>query len=293
MEPTEPKTRQPGMRAEEHAPERGPLLRANLELSGQALAVQQMFDRIAPRYDLLNRLLSFRQDVKWRRTLVRRLPTLSPQQQGGHQEASGAAAPEGCSLLDLACGTGDVVSEVMARRPDYGRIVGFDLSREMLSRAALRLAPGDRGVRGPALQWIQGTATRLPFADQSFDAVTMAFGLRNVDDRASALAEMARVVRPGGRVFILEFFPLPASIMGFLFEFYFKRVLPLIGGLVSDGQAYRYLPDSVASMPTLRAFCQQVTGAGLQVTGTTSWLFGGCCLVEMQPIARSHTGSGQ
>jgi demethylmenaquinone methyltransferase/2-methoxy-6-polyprenyl-1,4-benzoquinol methylase len=259
----------------------------SVALSGQALAVQEMFDRIAPRYDLLNRLLSLRQDVRWRREMCGLLPTVCPDV--ATRNGSGA----GCALLDLACGTGDVLAEVLRSRPDYGRLVGFDLSREMLGVASRRFAGKNNSAlgEGPVVELVQGTATALPFGDKSFEAITIAFGLRNVDDRPAALREMARVVAPHGRVFVLEFFPLPRSIMGFVFEIYFKRILPLVGGLLSDRRAYRYLPDSVATMPSFGEFREVARSAGLKVVASKSWLFGGCRLVVMAPMGDKGNGA--
>jgi demethylmenaquinone methyltransferase/2-methoxy-6-polyprenyl-1,4-benzoquinol methylase len=223
-----------------------------------------MFDRIAPRYDFLNRLLSGRQDVRWRRFMCKKLPV--------HR----ASSPHALALLDLACGTGDVLQETLRSRPDYGQLVGFDLSAQMLSKAATRFA-GQKEL----VSLVHGTATRLPFETASFDAVTIAFGFRNIDDRSLALKEMARVLRPGGRIFVLEFFPLERSLLGLAFEFYFRRILPLIGGIFSDREAYQYLPDSVESMPTYPAFCQSLVSSGLVASRNWSWLFGGCRLVEL------------
>ena len=260
--------------------------------------MQNMFDRIAPRYDFLNRLLSMRQDVRWRQFMCRRLPRVGTKKVGAIPGAIPAAAQSVAlgheqsmtrSALDIACGTGDVMLEIRRSRPDYRRIIGLDLSRQMLACAAQRMDTMDkleRTEQEPLMELVHGTATSLPFAANSFDAVTISFGLRNVDDRALALREMARVLRPGGRLFVLEFFPLERSLFGSLFEFYFRHILPRIGEVFSDGEAYRYLPDSVASMPVYSRFVKDLHEAGLVATYSRSWLFGGCRLVEAMSVGK-------
>jgi demethylmenaquinone methyltransferase/2-methoxy-6-polyprenyl-1,4-benzoquinol methylase len=265
-----------------------------LTLSSQAKTVQNMFDRIAPRYDFLNRLLSMRQDVRWRQFMCRRLPRVGTKKVGATPVAAqsvvaGHELSMKRSALDIACGTGDVMLEIRRSRPDYRRIVGLDLSRQMLACAAQRMDAMDkleRTQQEPLMELVHGTATSLPFAANSFDAVTISFGLRNVDDRALALREMARVLRPGGRLFVLEFFPLERSLFGSLFEFYFRHILPRIGAVFSDGEAYRYLPDSVASMPVYSRFVKDLHEAGLVATYSRSWLFGGCRLVEAMSVGK-------
>lgn len=256
---------------------------AEMHLTEKALAVQSMFDRIAPRYDLLNRLLSMRQDIRWRRHLCQKLPFGSGRDQ---------------SVLDVACGTGDVIVEILRTRPDYSDIYGLDLSGQMLARASeresiARVLAGPGGslplpqasrfpaqARQQSIHLVHGTATSLPFDDSSFHAVTIAFGFRNIDDRKAALREFFRVLRPGGSLFILEFFPVAHHALGLLFDWYFRKVLPVVGGVLSDRAAYRYLPDSVSSMPDLATFCGHLEQTGLVFRSSRSWLFGGCRLVE-------------
>ena len=247
------------------------------ELSRQARAVQNMFDRIAPRYDLLNRLLSLRQDVRWRRALCQDLPRLKKR---------------GQSLLDVACGTGDILCEVLKRRPDFSSLTGLDLSLQMLEHARMRKdladhlisAPDARQIEASRVSLVHGSATALPFAAGQFEAVTISFGLRNVDDRKKALGEFSRVLVPKGKLFVLEFFPLERSVMAFLFELYFKRILPFVGGLISDKDAYRYLPESVSTMPSVQEFNGWLAEAGLRTIQTRSWLFGGCLLIQAEKI---------
>lgn len=276
---------------------------AEMHLTDKALAVQSMFDRIAPRYDLLNRLLSMRQDIRWRRHLCQKLPF-------------GAGRDQ--SVLDVACGTGDVIAEILRSRPDYSDVYGLDLSGQMLEKAGereciARVLAGPGGslpvrqpvrfpskARQPSVHLVHGTATSLPFDDSSFHAVTIAFGFRNIDDRKAALREFFRVLRPGGSLFVLEFFPVANHAFGRLFDWYFRKVLPVVGGLLSDRAAYRYLPDSVTSMPDMVTFCGHLEQAGLVFRSSRSWLFGGCRLVEAlkeyemrPPQVRQQTDGGE
>jgi len=193
-----------------------------------------MFDRIAPRYDLLNRLLSAGVDQRWRRACV---------------DFAGLAAP--ARLLDLCTGTADLLIEALSRDARHGGL-GVDLSGEMLRRGASKLLR--RGLRVRA-SLAAADAERLPLAAGRFDAVLVAFGVRNLGDPARALAEARRVLRPGGRLVVLEF-GLPRGPLGALYRVYFGRILPRVGRLVSgDRAAYRYLPASVAQFPGPEAFC--------------------------------------
>lgn len=184
-----------------------------------------MFDRIAWRYDLVNTLLSGGTDQLWRRAAER---------------ATGVT--RGGSALDVACGTG-ALTRVLARAVGAGgRVVGMDFSEGMLDAAR---------KRSPGMTWVQGDALELPFADAEFDAATIAFGLRNLADPPRGLAEMARVVRPGGRMVVLEFLPPPDGVVGRAYRLYLTKVLPVLGGRVSgDPAAYRYLSETVDSYLT-------------------------------------------
>ncbi len=196
----------------------------------KAVAVRAMFDRIADRYDLLNRILTFGMDVGWRRRAVHALGLAS-----------------GALVLDVACGTGDLCREM---RSAGLRAVGVDFAFGML-RAARTDAP-----------LVQADALALPVAAESVDGVTCGFALRNVVDIGRLFEEMARVVRPGGRVAILEVAEPHGALRRAGHALYFRRVVPAVGALLSDGDAYRYLPRSVSYLPGPTALLEMLEGAG-------------------------------
>jgi demethylmenaquinone methyltransferase/2-methoxy-6-polyprenyl-1,4-benzoquinol methylase len=193
-------------------------------------AVRSMFDTIAPRYDLVNRLMTLRMDVGWRRRTVRRL---------------GLARRS--LVLDLACGTGDLCRELQAQ---HLRPIGFDLSFGMLaaSRTDAPLAQAD--------------ALRLPVPGASVDGITCGFALRNLSALDPFFAELARVVRPDGRIALLEVAEPPNPVLRWGHGVYFGHVVPRIGGLLSDGAAYRYLPKSVAYLPPPDEMLRRLGAAG-------------------------------
>jgi demethylmenaquinone methyltransferase/2-methoxy-6-polyprenyl-1,4-benzoquinol methylase len=219
--------------------------------------IAAMFDRIAPRYDFLNRLLSLRQDQRWRRHLLALVPF----------------RPEG-RLLDVATGTGDVLVAATSAHPEYGLLAGVDISRGMLDLARAKL-PAETPSGAP-ITLAPMSAERLDFASGSFDAVTIAFGLRNVVRKDAALEELARVLAPGGSLLILEFFPPKTGFLSWAFQLYFRRVLPLIGGLVSDAAAYRYLPESVGGFYEASELSERLLGVGLVPDEPRRYLFGAC-----------------
>jgi demethylmenaquinone methyltransferase/2-methoxy-6-polyprenyl-1,4-benzoquinol methylase len=205
-----------------------------------------MFDRIAPRYDLLNRLLSAGVDTRWRKRAVSALG-LGP----------------GARVLDLCTGTADLLIEALERGRDR-RGTGIDLSAAMLVRGAAKLSR--RGLaRRSGLAC--GDGERLPLRPRTFDGALVSFGIRNVGDPAAALHELRRVLRPGGRLVILEF-SMPPGLLGPFYRFYFSRVLPRIGGLLSgDPGAYAYLPASVARFPEPPAFAALMKECGFDGVG--------------------------
>ena len=204
-------------------------------------AVRSMFDRIAPRYDLLNRVLSGGTDVRWRRRAVDFLELEPP-----------------LRVLDLCTGTADLLIEAVARHPESSGL-GVDLAQGMLARGKGKLAG-----RGLALRaWLaEGDGERLPVREGGYDAALVGFGIRNVSDPKRALREVHRALRPGGRFVVLEF-SMPKGLLGNLYRAYFMQVLPRIGGLVSgERSAYSYLPASVARFPEPAEFAALMERAG-------------------------------
>lgn len=210
------------------------------ELEKSGTAIREMFATVAPRYDLLNHLLSACLDFVWRRRAAKAL-----------------AADSGSLILDLCCGTGD---QAIVLQGGGTRVVAADFCLPMLAlarRKYRRLADGRPfGVAGDALL--------LPLASSRFDGAVVSFGLRNVADLDAALAELARILRPGGRLVVLEFALPHSPTLRSLYLFYFRRLLPWIGGLISPrGSAYRYLPASVLDFPQREGFLARMRRIGL------------------------------
>ena len=197
-------------------------------------AVREMFDAIAPRYDLVNRIMTLRLDVAWRRRTVREL-----------------ALPAGSLVADLACGTGDLCRE-LDRQGHFG--VGFDFSMGMLRAATSDTAGGSPLVNADVLE--------LPLPDGALDGATCGFALRNLTAVPPLLAELARVLRPGGRIGLLEVDRPSNPILRWGHGLYLGRVVPLIGAALSDRDAYRYLPESVAYLPSASELQAMVRSAG-------------------------------
>jgi demethylmenaquinone methyltransferase/2-methoxy-6-polyprenyl-1,4-benzoquinol methylase len=201
-----------------------------------------MFSSIADRYDLLNRLFSLGTDVKWRRELASEIPEVGDK-----------------PILDVATGTADVALTLEERCPGGGLIVGTDFTLPMIQVGANKVSD-DQAQR---IRLTAGDAYALPFMENTFAAVTIAFGLRNLTYRVDGLKEMARVLTPGGRVVILEFSPMDRPVIGRLFRFYFHRVMPFMGGIISGNRgAYRYLPESVDQFPDPNQLGQEMVEAG-------------------------------
>jgi demethylmenaquinone methyltransferase/2-methoxy-6-polyprenyl-1,4-benzoquinol methylase len=211
-----------------------------------------MFTSIAPRYDLLNHLLSLNIDkLWWRRTA---------------QDFSDALNKPQTRVLDLCCGTGDMTF-ALQKRGKSATIVGADFSHAMLQRASQKAA-------GTSLKWVEADALALPFPDESFDLVTSAFGFRNLADYDAGLREIVRVLKPGGEAGILDFGE-PAGLMGALYRFYFKQVLPKIGTLISGVKGpYAYLPASVERFPAPEEMQQRMQKAGFREASWTPYTFG-------------------
>ena len=193
--------------------------------------VERMFDAISPRYDLLNRLFSFGTDQGWRRKVVRLVAQEKVER-----------------LLDVATGTADLAIMAPGRVP---RVTGADISEGMLAHGREKVAKAGLADR---VELVRGDAAALPFPDASFDAVTVAFGVRNFEDLPRGVGGMLRVLKPGGRLFVLEF-SRPHGLLAPFFRFYFHSVMPFIGRLISkDRAAYAYLPASVDAFPEGSAF---------------------------------------
>lgn len=224
-------------------------------LSKDARQIAGMFDAIAPRYDLLNQWLSAGFDRRWRRRAVRSLALTGRE-----------------TLLDLCTGTADVALAARCSAGGARRVVGVDFAAAMLEVAREKI---DRAGERASIALLRGDATRLPIEGASVDALSVAFGVRNVDDPVAACREMCRVLRPGGRLAILEFaIPKLAAVRG-AYLFYFTRVLPRLGKLVSHhSTAYAYLPASVGAFQTPDEFARLLRDVGFVDVSATRLTFG-------------------
>ncbi len=244
--------------------------------------VEKMFDAIAPTYDALNHVLSFGIDRGWRRRVVRMVAGALPpgpctgsgllrhsvprNDVGADPSLRGADGDEAIhnsedypAILDVATGTGDL-AVALARRIPGARVTGVDISEGMLEVGRAKVA--HRALVG-RIELRRGDGEALEFADGTFDAVTVAFGVRNFGDIDAGLREMWRVLRPGGRCWVLEFSEPRGAVFGPVYRFYFHRVLPWLGRLVSrEGEAYSYLPRSVDGFPAPERFAAMLRGAG-------------------------------
>lgn len=216
--------------------------------------IGEMFSAIAPRYDFLNRVLSLRQDRRWRREAVAQI---RPERGGRH--------------LDMATGTADVALEILRRNGGEAFVVGSDISLEMMRIGREKTALAGRKGR---IAFVRAPGEDLPFRDGAFDSASVAFGIRNVVDRERGLKEMCRVVRPGGRIVVLEFSQPEGTLFGALYHFYFTKVLPRIGGLLSKRSAYAYLPESVQAFPPPPEFSEMMRRAGCAKVDSRPLTFG-------------------
>jgi len=215
--------------------------------------VRSMFDRIAPVYDSMNRLMTAGLDRRWRR------------------EAAEAVVQPGDRVLDSCCGTGDLA---IAAAAAGGKVTGVDFSRPMLERARLK---------APELEWIEGDALALPFADESFDTATVGFGVRNLSELDNGLHELRRVLRPGGRLAILEI-TRPTGLLAPFYRLWFDVLIPAAGKVLPGGAAYTYLPASVRRFPDPEGLARLMDEAGF---GEIRWrLFAGRIVALHTGVAR-------
>ena len=212
--------------------------------------VRAMFDRIAGFYDVMNSVMTVGLHHRWRA-----------------RAADLAAVEPGGSALDVACGTGDLAIELARRVGTGGEVIGSDFAEEMLERARAKAAAGVAG--GADIVWEWGNALELPYASARFDAATVGFGARNFSDLDRGLAEMTRVVRPGGRVVVLEITTPRRPPLSTFYRVWFDRVVPLIGRLTGEQEAYTYLPSSVRRFPGPEGLAAAMQRAGL---GEIRWI---------------------
>lgn len=223
--------------------------------------IRGMFGGIAPTYDRLNRLFSGTLDQRWRRvTAAEALRGLPPRPR----------------VLDLATGTGDLAGAL--RAAGAGAVVGADFTRPMLSLAAQKFGGGE-------YRWIEADGTRLPFATDAFDALTVAFGLRNMVDRPAALREMARVVRPGGCVAVLEFGQPRNPLFSRVYDWYSFTIMPRLGQFISGSDAYLYLAESIRKFYSADELAEQMRQAGLEGISIRPFM-GGVVYLHIGVVAR-------
>lgn len=235
---------------------------AGAALAPPTLGSGAMFDRIAARYDAMNRVLSLGLDRGWRRRTVRAL-------QLGERPR----------VLDLATGTGDLAIDIAQIHPG-AEVIGLDPSPRMLAIAHAKLAR--RGLAG-RISLVLGDAQQLPYASCEMDAATIAFGIRNVPDRSAALREMARVVRPGGRIAVLELGEPRGGVLAGAARLHCRHVVPWLGSILSGSREYRYLQRSIAAFPPAAEFAQVMERAGLHVVEVAPLTFGVCTLYVATP----------
>jgi len=214
--------------------------RDSAQFAGQ---VNRMFDRIAGRYDLLNSLMTAGLHHSWR-----------------ERAADRAELAAGDSVLDVCCGTGDLSLELAALVSPGGNVIGCDFSEPMLDLAREKAAA--RGAAGVRFEWAD--ALNLPYDAERFDAVTVGFGVRNFADRDRGLGEMARVLRPGGRLVILEFTEPRRPPFSIFYSLWFDRIIPILGRLTQDPEAYAYLAESVHGFPDPPTLAAKIDAAGLE-----------------------------
>jgi demethylmenaquinone methyltransferase/2-methoxy-6-polyprenyl-1,4-benzoquinol methylase len=217
--------------------------------------VRTMFDRIAGRYDLMNRVMTLGIDRRWRDAAVRT-----------------AKVDPSTRALDVCCGTGDI--SFLLAEAGAERVTGLDFSANMLEQARKRQASHRDATAASRIEFVQGDALALPFDDDSFDVITVSFGVRNVEDLALAFREFARVARPGARIVCLEITRPKSKLFNFFYDIWFDRIVPIMGAIVSrDRAAYTYLPESTKSFPRPPRLAEIIRAAGI---GEVTWRrFGG------------------
>lgn len=225
----------------------------------KAQYVQRMFDHIAPRYDIMNRLMTGGMDVLWRHRVIEHLSKFTPH-----------------SVLDIACGTGDMVVMMAHSLPSVTEITGVDLSEGMLAHAKRRIAKLNTKAK---INLRTENAEALPFADQSFDAITCTLGIRNFSHPDQGLREMRRLLRPGGTLAILELSEPSNRILHAGYNIFAKRVIPFLGKtLARDAAAYTYLPKSISAMPQRQEFARMMREAGFRLIHYSNMPLGVCVL---------------
>jgi len=213
-------------------------------INEHAQRVRDMFGTIAGRYDLLNHLLSANIDTLWRRAVA--------------AELAAVLRKKDAIVLDVACGTGDLSLTLSGK--SAARIVGVDFCRPMLAIAATKVSK-----RGDSIPFVEGDALSLPFAEKSFDAVTIAFGLRNLASLSEGLKELKRVLKPNGKLVVLECSKPRTPVLRSFYKFYFSALLPTLGGWISGSKsAYQYLPDSVSRFPDQETLASLMRETGLE-----------------------------
>ncbi|MEZ2348458.1 bifunctional demethylmenaquinone methyltransferase/2-methoxy-6-polyprenyl-1,4-benzoquinol methylase UbiE [Terriglobus sp. RCC_193] len=219
-----------------------------------AIAVQKMFDEIAPQYDRANHILSMGMDRVWWNSTARFFDATLQQPQS--------------RVLDLCCGTADMTAALLARRPANSEpVLAVDFSHEMIERGRIKM-------QGKPVEFIEADALNLPLEDASLDLVVSAFGFRNLTDYNAGLREIRRVLKPGGRIGILDFSMPPAPLKQ-MYRLYFRHVLPRIGGIISGSQdSYAYLPASVERFPAPKDFLRMMETASFTATRWQPYLFG-------------------
>jgi demethylmenaquinone methyltransferase / 2-methoxy-6-polyprenyl-1,4-benzoquinol methylase len=251
------------------APTKGSRPEGTLTEADAGRQVREMFTQIAPRYDLLNHLLSMQFDRVWRARVARRLRMILDR----HDAV----------VLDLCCGTGDLAFALA--RPNGARVIGADFSHAMLVRAREKNPPSNPPNGFAMIPFFEADALNLPFAGNSFDLVTTAFGFRNLANYEAGLREIERVLRPGGTLAILEFTEPPDGIMGNLYRWYCRRILPRIGGMVSgNAPAYVYLPRSISRFFKPSELAELIIQVGYSQPKWETWTFGSVAL----HIAKKH-----